>query len=364
MAITAGEKYHFVFGTAAKFEAIKEAGSVVATDLYFLTDTKQIYVGEDLYTGQVQFVDAFPEAPSQGIIYVNSATHETKVWNGTAWNVMVPAISEVLDAATADTNLVTAKAIKDYVAGVNNEAVADVAYDSAAQKFTVTYGDDSTSEIELKNLLTGAAYNAETAEFTFTVANGDAVTFNIPKENFLSAASFDAATNKLTLTLVDGTAVEVDLKELVDTYTVKSTATVELAMSESGEITANVVKSAGEGNALVLNEDGLFVPEALVKAVANTATVNLAVAEETGELTAAVNVSAEEGNALVAKEDGLFVAPADLSGIYTKEEVDAELAKKADQTAVDEALALKANAADVYTKEEVDAINTWKTIEA
>ena len=299
MAITAGQQYQFVFGTVAQFEALKQAGNVSANNLYFITDTKQIYVGEDLYTGQVQFVDAFPETPSQGIIYVHATTHETKVWNGSAWQVMVPAISDVLDAATADTNLVTAKAIRDYVGGASNELVADVAYDAAAQKFTVTYGDATSSEITLENLLTGAAYNAETAEFTFTVANGEAVTFNIPKENFLSAASFEAATNILTLTLVDGTTVDVDLKELVDTYTVKSTATVELAMSESGEITANVKKSAAAGNILVLNEDGLFVPEAYVKMVEDTATVDLEV-DADGKLTASVKLSAEEGNKLVA----------------------------------------------------------------
>ena len=163
MAITAGQQYQFVFGTSAQFEALKVAGNVTSSNLYFLTDTKQIYVGEDLYTGQVNFVEAFPDAPSQGIIYVHATTHETKVWNGTAWQVMVPAISDVLEAATVDTNLVTAKAIRDYVAGVANELVADVAYDSAAQKFTVTYGDSTTSDLELKNLLTGAAYDAEKA---------------------------------------------------------------------------------------------------------------------------------------------------------------------------------------------------------
>ena len=391
MAITAGARIQHVFGTLAQYEALKAAGSLLATDLYFVTDTKQIYVGEDLYTGQVQFVESFPEAPSQGIIYVNSTTHETKVWNGSAWNVMIPPIKSDI-ATAADTDLVNAKAIKDYLAGITTEAILDLAYDSATQKFTVTYADTTTSELALKNLLTGAAYNAETAEFTFTVANGETVKFNIPKENFLSTATFDEATHVLTLTLVDGTEVPVDLKELVDTYTVKSTATVELAMSATGEITANVKKSATEGNALVLNEDGLFVPEALVKSVVDTATVDVEV-DEAGALSANVKVSAEADNQLSAKADGLFVAKTDLSGyynktqvdnalalkanaadvytkseVYTKEEANAELAKKADaettysKTEVDNALALKANSVDVYTKSEVDGFTTWKAM--
>ena len=366
MAITAGQHYHFVFGTLAQYEGLKAAGNVVASDLYFITDTKQIYVGEDLYTGQVQFVNEFPAEPSQGIIYVNGSTHETKVWNGTDWQVMIPAIKDSLEGA-ADTDLVNAKAIKDYLADIVTDAVMDVAYDAAAQKFTVTYADATTSDIELKNLITGAAYNGETGDFTFTVANGEAIVVNTPKENFLSAATFDEASHILTLTLVDGTTVPVDLKELVDTYTVKSTATVELAMSESGEITANVKRSEAEGNALVLNEDGLFVPEALVKEIADTETVALAVSEA-GELTAAVKISEAEKNALVANEDGLFVAETDLSGYYTKEEADALLEPKANKEEVNAALDLKANAADVYTKEEVytkaevDSFTTWHTI--
>lgn len=387
-----------VFGTSAQFKTLLDGGNVDVNSLYFITDTKQIYLGTDLYTGQVQFVSEFPATPSQGIIYVNSTTHETKVWNGTSWDVMIPPIKS--DIATAsDTDLVNAKAIKDYLAGITTKAIMDVEYKEDGQKFVVTYADATQSELLLKNLLTGANYNAETAEFTFTVANGEAVKFNIPKENFLSTATFDEASHTLTLTLVDGTEVPVDLKELVDTYTVKSTATVELAMSATGEITANVIKSAEMGNALVLKADGLFVPEALVKSVTDTSTVNLEVSEA-GELTAEVKVSAEAGNKVVAKEDGLFVAETDLSNYYNKGEVDAELAKKANLDAVEEALGLKAdksttytktevdnalalkadqattytktevdtelgkkaNSADVYTKEEVDAFTTWKAM--
>lgn len=387
----AGKQYSFVFGTIAQFEALKTAGTVDANALYFITDTKQIYLGQDLYTGQVNFVEAFPDAPSQGIIYVHTTTHEAKVWNGSAWNVMVPPIKSDI-ATAADTDLVNAKAIKDYLADITTEAIMDVTYSEANQTFTITYADARTSELALKNLLTGAAYDADTATFTFTVANGESITVNAVKENFLSTATFDEATHVLTLTLVDGTEVPVDLKELVDTYTVKSTATVELAMSEAGEITANVKKSATEGNALVLNEDGLFVPEALIKSVVDTATVDVEV-DEAGTLTASVKVSAEADNQLSAKADGLFVAKTDLSNyynkgevdaalglkanaadvytkseVYTKGEVDTELGKKADKettytkTEVDNALALKADQATTYTKDEVNALLTWKSI--
>lgn len=356
MAITVGEHYHFLFGTEAQYKALKTAGTISANDLYFITDTKQLYVGEDLYTGQVQFVTAFPDAPSQGIIYVNGTTHETKVYDGTKWNTIVPPIAETLTEATADTNLVTAKAIRDYVTGLNNNAVKNVEYNETAQKFTVTYGNNTTSELELKNLVTGASYDSDTGNFTFTVANGESIVVNTPKENFLASAKYDADTHTLTMTLVDGTTVDVDLAELIDEYTVESTATVELAMT-GNKITANVKKSATAKNALVLSADGLFVPEALVKSVANTATANLAVSDA-GALTATVNISGNEGNKLEAKDDGLFVPATDLSDYYTKAEVNVELNKKADKATTLAGYGIT----DAYTKAEVDAFTTWKAM--
>ena len=367
MAITAGQQFNFVFGTSTQFAALKTAGSVVAGDLYFLTDTHQIYVGEELYTGQTLFVDAFSETPSQGIIYVHKTTHEAKVWNGAAWDVMVPAISGDL-ATAADTDLVNAKAIKDFISkGVGADAVNDVAYDAATQKFTVTYGDATTSELPLKNLLTGAAYDATTGDFTFTVANGEAVVINTPKENFLSAANFNAETNELTLTLVDGTEVDVNLAELIDVYTVKNSATVNLTMT-GNEIVAAVNKSSAAGNILTLNDDGLFVPGDFIQSIEDTATIDIDVTD--AKLTANVKLSAAANNALVANEDGLHV---DISGKADKAETLAGygIGDAYTKTEIDELLAPKANAAtslegygitDAYTKDEVDAITTWKTM--
>ena len=350
MSLSAGGSVQFVFGTSTQYEALKIADKVSPSDIYFLEDTQQIYLGTKLYNTQVLFVETFPELPSQGILYINKSTHETKAWNGSGWNVMIPPVSEILETATSDTSLVTAKAIRDYVTKVHNDAVTDISFARKEKKFTVTYGDNTTSELPLYDLLTGASYNSETGDFTFNVANAEPIVVNLPKENFLSTASFNKKTNLLTLKLVDGTSVKVDLVDLIDVYTAESTSTVELSIVEN-TVTASVKKSEMEGNILVLNEDGLFVPESLVKAVATSSTATLAVNGE-GQLTAEVLISEELNNALVAKQDGLYVPVIDT---YTK-------------TEIDEALSLKANKDDVYdktevyNKEEVDDFTTWNVL--
>lgn len=355
MAIVAGQKVGYVFGTAQEFETLKTSASVQPNELYFITDTKQIYVGQDLYTGQVSFVATFPETPSQGIIYVNTTTHETKVWNGTSWNVMIPPISGNVSTAS-DTDLVNAKAIKDYITAINGDLVTDITYSESEQKFTITYAGEETSEIQLKNLITGAQYDGASGNFTFTTANGEPIVVNTPVENFLASASYDDESHVLTLTLEDGTDVTVNLEDLIDAYTVKSSATVELQMS-GNQITANVKKSATEKNALVLESDGLFVPEALVKSVGNTATANVSVSGA-GQLTASVNVSANAGNQIQSVADGLFVPATDLTNYYNKTEVDNKLNTKADKATTLAGYGIT----DAYTKTQVDAFISWKAM--
>lgn len=358
MAIQIGQQMTYHAGTIAEYKAKKAAGQLVANDLYFITDTKELYIGEEKYFEPTEVVNEFPETGAQGKLYIQAQTFEAKIFNGTEWVLISPAIVTTLDDQTEAAKLVTAKAIRDYVAskvsGGINEVVKSVAYDEVAQKFTVAKGDGSSEEILLKNLVTKAAYNAETAVLTFSVANGDAIEINMPKENFLESANYNEVTHDLELTLVDGSVVRCNLAELIDVYTAEATSSVDMRV-EGNKFTANVKISTKEHNAIQLIEEegkqGLFVeiPDtALVKSVEDSATVGLEVSPE-GALKANAKVSAEAGNKLSAKADGLFVEATDLSAYYDKNAMDALLEAKADKS-------------DTYTKAEVDAKFQWKAI--
>lgn len=316
--------YKFHLGTQAAYDAAKTAATLAADDLYFTSDTLCIYKGDSLLSASVEAVSAFPGSGAQGRIYVNTDTLEAKVWNGSAWTVISPAVETTLDSNTSATALVTAGAVRTYVSGITGGSglIADVAYDETTQKITLTYGDDSTKELLLKELLTGASYDGTTGKFTFTKANGDAVEVTTPVENFLSTAAYDGTTHILTMTLSDGTTVTANLEDLIDTYTASNTATVNMAV-EGNAFSASVNVSAKTGNMLTAEDDGLFVktPDAaLIQSVADSTTVGLTVSDE-GALTATAKISTTENNQLFSDSAGLFVAATDLSNYYTKDEV-------------------------------------------
>ena len=372
MAITG--QYNLHSGTAAEFKAAVEGGTIVAADLYFLTDTKEIYVGAEKYCNPVAIVanaTALPAEGVAGVLYIAEDDKSIKVWDGAAYKVVVPATVAAIADDTDAAALANVGAIKAFVnskvAAVGNP-ISAVDYDEATQKITFTYLDETTKEVALKELVTDVEYDAATGNMTFSKANGEAKVINTPVENFLQTATYDADANTLTLKLVDGTEFPVDLNDLVDTYTVADTDTVDMEMTAEGEISANVKISAAEGNAIVAKtgeEAGLFVaiPKDYIQSIEDTATIDLEV-DAAGKLTAVAKISAEADNQIVAKEDGLFVAKTDLSNYYTKAEEDAAHALKADKTEVNAALELKANAADVYTKTEADELLAAKADKA
>lgn len=83
--------------------------------LYFLDDTKEIYRGEIEYTSSVYIVDELPELAAKGKLYILSNTLEGKIWNGTQWKTVIPAVSSTLTDEDVENGTVTGEAIKAYV---------------------------------------------------------------------------------------------------------------------------------------------------------------------------------------------------------------------------------------------------------
>ena len=215
--------------------------------------------------------------------------------------------------------------------------VKNVEYNKTTQKITVTFGDTTTKILTLEELLTGANYDGETGNFTFTRANGEPVVVNAPKENFLSDVQYDGTTKVITFTMSSGATFEVNVSDLIDVYTVKSTNSVDMSIENGNEISSNVKVSTTDGNIISVKTDGIYAEHQDISHLATKDEVNTKV--DTATFT----------NELAKKAD--------------KTDVETELAKKVDTTTYTTGLATKVDKVEgksLIKNTEIERLKTLK----
>ncbi len=235
--------------------ATKDTGT-----LYFLTDTQQIFKGDTSYSHPVIVDTSFPETGLVGTLYINSTTQEAKIWNGTTWVVVQMAVSTVL--TDSDEVIPTSKAVKTYV----DEAIEDVVAGGGAvtnvtyadKTITVVKGTESSTPLQLSGLVDGATFDGTTGVLSLTTNGGTPIEINLPVEQFLSAAAYNAETHILTLTMTDSSSFEVDLADLIDTYTGAENSAISVTIT-NGAISATLKISAETDNQIELKDDGIYV---------------------------------------------------------------------------------------------------------
>lgn len=261
---------NWYFVTKAQYAA---AGTHSSDNLYFLSDTKEIYRGNDLFTQSViMYTGELPTTPAVGQLYINETTLEGKTYTGTAWKTVIKAVA---DTVTTDGDApVSGKAVAAYVAEALKAAAAEaqaafkeVVYADATNTLTFTSNDGKTHAVEITNLPVDMSFSKDTATGTGLLQMKDragnviGTGVNLDLERFVKAGEYDADTKKITLYFDDAKTdkVEIDAAALVDIYTGGTTSTTSVSVSEGNVITANVKVSAKNGNLVTTEEDGLFV---------------------------------------------------------------------------------------------------------
>lgn len=256
------------------YDAAVEAGTATADKLFFLSDTREIYKGTQLFNESVELYSELPStAISVGKLYIDQTTLEGKIWNGSAWVTVINPVAATLTAENT-TVPVSGKAVADYVTnklseiGSSADLVKSVAYVAESNSLTVTTADSKSQNIPMTNVAADLEYDSVTGSLKVKTATGTVIGtgVNLALERFVSEARYDPDTHKIILSFNDsGTPLEIDVGDLVDTYTAANSQTVTLTLAKN-------------------------------------------------QFTAAVNVSKELGNTIVTKEDGLYVAATDISG--------------------------------------------------
>lgn len=262
--------------------------------LYFLSDTKQIYKGADLFIQSYRTVLTKPStAGIEGVLYVAKNDNKMYIYDAAAatyvevFDAAIPAPVAEIGETTSATDYVSTSAVTTYVAAKIAEVTGgstDAFVTKIENKENGDIGElvvfNGTKETPLTVKMTGVAlkpsYDAETRKITMPVQGDEDVVIELGKEMVVSSGSYNAETQDIELVLSSGETVKVPVGDLVDTYT-GGTATdsaITVDVSEGNVITAT----------LSLDSDSLKVENGTLKADFST----LALKSELESLEAAI----------------------------------------------------------------------------
>lgn len=257
----------FYYGTKANFNSLQTKN---ADTLYFITDTLQLFKGEDEYTKQMEFVSQLPvngEA-RQGILYVLASDFSAYRYTGSAYQkLFLGYAQQIPETSPTHDTVPTTKAVADYVnakiesiTGVQGGYVQDVTYSSSNGNLSVVKNNVTTTT-QLSGVAHDVTYNAQTQVLTIPMfGSSNNLEISFTQLSTISGGSFNPETQNLELTLANGTTVEIPVGSLVDIYTGLATSTANVTVSQDKKISVDVRVSATSNNAITIEQDGLYVP--------------------------------------------------------------------------------------------------------
>lgn len=359
----------FYYGLSADYKAMAAHDS---STLYFLTDTLQLFKGDELYTKDLAFVSTLPTSGAlQGKMYFRLMDQTLWGYNGTEYfqitKAVITAIPDTLSSAN-EGSLPTAKAVADYVnakiaagGGGSGNYVEDVTWDKTNGNLVKSKGSGNTT-----TQLTGTAhdptYDSATQTITIPIWGGDDLVITLAKNNLVTSGKYDADTKSIILTMSNGNPITIPVGSLIDIYVGLATPTATTTVSANNEISVNVKVSATANNAITIEDDGLYVPfvDAYTKAEVDTliSTTNSKIQNHIDDST--VHITDTERQTWNAK-----VGQADLAS--AKSQMAAAAAQDAQKKA-DDALASAQTYADNLNQSmgnrvtKIETTLTWQTI--
>lgn len=212
-------------------------GVKVPEDLYFLSDTGELYRGEQSFSKAV--VEYTGELPTESValnrLYINTETFVGSIYNGSEWKTVIDPVTNSINS---------------------------LSWDSAEHILTVKNGSD-TEDIVFAGLGVSLSYVGDTGTLQLLDAQGEKIgdPVELAKDKFVTAGEYDPETNKIILYFdaEKTNSVSIDAAGLVDIYTGESTSSVDVQVSTDNKITAEIKVSTEEGNVLLLKDDGIYV---------------------------------------------------------------------------------------------------------
>lgn len=338
----------FYYGSEANYNALPTKDN---DTLYFLTDTLRLFKGTDEYTKSLQFVNALPTGTEarQGIIYVMSDDFSAYRFTGSSYQrIFKGYVTAIPGANPSDDNVPTTKAVADYidakfvqVTNIQQQYVQDVTYNSGQINVTE---NGSTTSTTLTGVANNVTYDSTTQVLTIPMFGTDQLSINFTQLSTVQSGRYDPDTGRIVLTLGNGNTVEIPVGSLINVYTGIATTTTTTTVNANNEIAVNVKVSAKANNAIVIENDGMYVglPDAYTKAETEAKLKLIADSLSDHRANTVVHVTAEERATWNAKISSDELATAKGEAIA---------AAAADATS-------KANAALAQAQNYADGLNT------
>ena len=247
--------------------SVYRAGTPTEGDMYFISDTREIYRGSELFTESVTLYETLPTVSiAINRLYIDKNTLEGKIYDGSKWTTVIKPVETTFNAESE--NPVTAKAIAGYVADQianvtgSGDVVTEVTWDEANAILSVKKGSSATETIVFDGLGVTLTYDAATGSLQLADVSGNKIgdAISLDLERFVTAGEYNADTQEIILYFdADKTeSVTIPVGALVDTYTAESSTTLDLTVS-GNKFVGNVKISTTEGNLITVNEDGIYV---------------------------------------------------------------------------------------------------------
>lgn len=249
-----------------------KAGPWLNSDLYYLSDTNEIYRGKQLFSQAVTLFDkstGMPAVYAYNRLYVDSTTLDGYIRDKATdeWKLV---IHGVVNEVTADgTSPVSGKAVVDYVASKLTESagVINITWDAENRSLDITKaGADAAESLVLSGLANDLSYDNATGILHLLNDQGAEIGngVNLDLERFVRSGEVetDAESGDVFIVLYfddeKTQSVRIKATDLIDVYEVESTGTLALTLTDK-KISGSVKLSADNGNMIAAKEDGLYV---------------------------------------------------------------------------------------------------------
>lgn len=258
-----------------------------ADTLYWVTDTRQLYKGNDLYTDAVRVVSETPAEPLVGVLYIVNGV--VKTYTGTEWAIIsLPvtndpnANSEEYILSSAAVKTAVTEAVEVAIQGTDTKLdnVINTIVSTEAGTITVTKGSTDES-IDLAGVVYEPTFDPSTRTIKLPynkvvdgVVEKDALVISLGQDMVVTNDSYyDKENKKIILVLTSGENVEIPVEDLIPVIEI----------------------SQLDGNALIKNADGFYVKD-LSGDIAEVSGKVLALEESVQRINDAIGVSVKEIN--------------------------------------------------------------------